>query len=163
MKNRKTNRLKGYDYSQDGFYFITTCVKNRRNYFGEIINNEIILNEFGLILKKCWLMLPKMYKNCLLDEYIIMPNHFHGIIQIRNSGSLNRKHGLSEFIKEFKTKSSREINTKLKDEVFEWQKSFYDNVIRNEKALNQIRKYIIYNPLNWDKDIENLNFKGTVL
>jgi REP element-mobilizing transposase RayT len=152
MKNRKRNRLSEFDYSSDGYYFITTCVKNRKNYFGIIENNKMILNKYGKIVMNCWLDLPRHYLNCKLDEFIIMPNHFHGIIFIENNEKDLKKHNISEFIRAFKTFSSRKINYLLNGEKFQWQKSFYDNIIRNEKSLTEIRNYIIHNPLNWKDD-----------
>jgi len=89
MKNRKPNRLKGYNYSKNGKYSVTICTKNRSNYFGNItknitINDEYIcnLNHNGQITKQCWLNIPKHFPNAILDEFIIMPNHIHGIIVI---------------------------------------------------------------------------------
>ncbi len=152
MKNRKRNRLREFNYSSDGYYFITTCVKNRKNYFGNIENNEMILNNFGIIVKNCWLDLPRHYINCKLDEFIIMPNHFHAIIIIENNDNDLKRHGISEFVRAFKTFSSKKINYLLNGEKFQWQKSYYDNIIRNEKSLSEIRNYIIYNPLNWKDD-----------
>jgi len=78
---RKSNRLKGYDYSLPGFYFVTICINDRKDYFGEIRNAIMGLNEYGCIANQCWQDLPNHYY-CKLDEYIIMPNHFHGIIEI---------------------------------------------------------------------------------
>ncbi|MDD5032092.1 MAG: transposase [Patescibacteria group bacterium] len=89
---RKANRFKGYDYSQDGFYFVTICVNNKggrfqtRPYFGEIKSGKMILNNCGRIVEKCWFDLLNHYGNCKLDEFIIMPDHFHGIIIIDNAG-----------------------------------------------------------------------------
>lgn len=110
------------------------------------------LNNLGEIVRNCWLDLPKFYSNCKLDEYIIMPNHFHGILIIDNKDDGSKRHGISEFVRAFKTFSSKKINIILKDERFQWQKLFYDNVIRNEKSLSEIRKYIAYNPINWKDD-----------
>lgn len=84
MLNRKRNRLKDSDYSNDGYYFVTICTKNREEFFGKIENEKMILNEYGDIVEKCWFDLPKHYKNCVLDEFIIMPNHIHGIMIIDN-------------------------------------------------------------------------------
>ncbi len=78
----ESTRLKYWDYSDPGFYFVTICTKNMVDCFGEIVDGKMILNELGYIVKYCWRDLPNHYKNCILDSYIIMPNHFHGIIQI---------------------------------------------------------------------------------
>ncbi|MDD4611147.1 MAG: hypothetical protein PHU73_04330 [Patescibacteria group bacterium] len=84
-RNRKLNRLKEYDYSQDGWYFITICVKNRIECFGEIKNGEMKLNECGEIVNQQWLWLEKQYYYVRLDEYVVMPNHCHGILIIDHS------------------------------------------------------------------------------
>ncbi|MBX3043464.1 MAG: hypothetical protein KIT33_05120 [Candidatus Kapabacteria bacterium] len=94
MFNRKRNRLKDFDYSNDGYYFVTICTQNREEFFGKIKNGKMILNEYGAIVEKCWFDLPNHYKNCLLDEFIIMPNHIHGIVIIENYNVWN---GLKPF------------------------------------------------------------------
>ncbi|MDD2516190.1 MAG: hypothetical protein PHF26_03160 [Candidatus Gracilibacteria bacterium] len=78
--HRKNLRLKNFDYSQNGYYFITICTQNRENHFGKIIDGEMVLNEFGKIALKCWNEIIKHYGNVGIDEFIIMPNHIHGII-----------------------------------------------------------------------------------
>lgn len=84
MWNKNFNRKKGYDYSQSGWYFITFVTKYRIHWFGEILNNEMKINNLGKIVEECWYDLPNHYKNCRLDEFIVMPDHFHGIIVIDN-------------------------------------------------------------------------------
>ena len=83
--HRRSIRLQGYDYSQYGAYFVTLCTQNRECLFGEIVNGEMILNEYGKIVEQCWFNLPNYYNNIVLDAYIIMPNHFHGIIFINDT------------------------------------------------------------------------------
>jgi len=82
IHHRRSIRLQGYDYSQSGAYFITTCTQNRECLFGEIHNGKMYLNEYGEIAKKCWVEIPKHHQNVQLDEYVIMPNHIHGIVVI---------------------------------------------------------------------------------
>ena len=162
MRERKLNRLKDYNYSQDGYYFVTICTKDRKEFFGRVEEEKMNLNNHGEIVNQCWYELPKHYLNCSLDSFVIMPNHFHGIIVINNKNIVGNgfkpfpTHGLSEIIRGFKTFSSRKINEKITDaSKFQWQKSFYDHVIRNEKSLNNLRQYIMYNPMKWELDIEN--------
>lgn len=83
-KSRKQIRLRDYDYCQNGAYFITICVNKFKCLFGKIVEGEVILNEGGKIVERFWLKLPKKFNNIILDEFIIMPNHFHGIIIIDN-------------------------------------------------------------------------------
>ena len=80
--HRRSTRLKGYDYSRPGFYFVTICTKNRQHLFGEIMNNVMHLNDAGKMVLNCWLEIPGHYSNVKLHEFIIMPNHIHGILEI---------------------------------------------------------------------------------
>ena len=82
IHNRRSIRLKGYDYSQAGLYFITICCKDRECFFWKILNNEMILNDAGKMVDFEWLELPKRFANIKLHEYIVMPNHFHAILEI---------------------------------------------------------------------------------
>ena len=175
-------RLKDHDYAQDGYYFVTICTKNKIEYFGEIINSKMVLNEIGKIVQKQWLWLAEQYDYVKLDEHIIMPNHLHGILIIENGVNarigMNRVVGagrdlplqrqrdispqqqtrkikpLSELIGAFKTTSSKLIHQHGLSE-FQWQRNFYDHIIRNEKSLNEIRKYIVENSLKWELDKNN--------
>ncbi len=162
MRERKRNRLKNYDYSQEGYYFVTICTKDREEFFGNVEEGSMNLSRCGEIANQCWYDLPKHYLNCLLDSFVIMPNHTHGIIVINSEKIVGNgfkpfpTHALSEIIRGFKTFSSRRINQEMiGSNKFHWQKSFYDHVIRNEKSLNNLRQYIISNPLKWELDIEN--------
>ena len=171
----ESTRLKGYDYSQNGAYFVTICTKNREYLFGEIVNGKLTETKQSQICTKCWFDLPNHYANCLLDAFIIMPNHIHGIIVINNSAtaavetgfkpvSTNTNtnintHGLSEIIRGFKTFTARKINEYQKTPGLPfWQSRFYDRIIRDERELNNTRQYIIDNPGNWEKD-ENYTYK----
>jgi REP element-mobilizing transposase RayT len=82
IHHRRSIRLKGYDYSQAGLYFVTICVKNRECLFGNIADGEMILNDAGQMVESEWLKLPERFTNIVLHEYIVMPNHFHAILQI---------------------------------------------------------------------------------
>jgi putative transposase len=161
-QKRKRNRLKEYDYSNAGYYFVTICANDRNDYFGKIKNGDCVLNEFGKIVKKILGNIPVLYPYAELDYYVIMPDHIHIIIIIdpsenvsvvtsRDLSPMNRLKpkikSLSEIIGAFKTMSSKELHNKgLKE--FKWQRSFYDRIIRNERELYQIRKYIEQNPLS---------------
>ena len=167
IHHRKRNRLTGYDYSTPGYYFVTICIHGKLEYFGCVQNNEMLLNDAGLIVQECWLNLPNHYKNCKIHAFVIMPNHIHGIIEIVGNGlkpfqnkpiTNNRNglkpfptYGLSEIMRGFKTYSSKYINKKSKHK-FTWQKSFYDHIIRNDEELIRISDYIEKNPLLWKQD-----------
>lgn len=154
---RKQIRLGSYDYSQEGRYFVTICTEERKECLGEIKEKKIYLSELGKIVMRHWLNLPNHYPNCKSCEFVIMPNHLHGIIMIDNSIILKdrnvKPHPLSEMIRGFKTFSSKEINKNI--ENFCWQRSFYDRIIRNDKEYEHVRYYILENPQNWEKDRNN--------
>lgn len=167
LRHRKSNRLKNFDYSSGGYYFITICINKRKNIFGEINDQKMILNKYGQIINLQWLWLEKQYHNSIeIDEYIIMPNHFHGILIIKYKSnyvgtgldlSLQKKRlSLSNFICAFKTTSSKQIH-RSGLQSFQWQRSFYDEIIRNEYSLFKIRLYIKNNPENWGNDRNNLS------
>ena len=160
MRTRKYNRLRDYDYRTPGAYFITTVVRNRRNTFGEVKDGENHLTAYGETLVEQWHWLHKQYLHITLDQFVVMPNHFHGIIIIVGTGrdlSLQPKtKSLSELVGAFKTTSSKRIH-QLGMPSFQWQRSFYERIIRNDDELRRIREYIQINPLRWDLDIENDN------
>jgi len=155
---RKKNRLENYDYSSNNCYFVTICTKNMICCLGNVVDDEMLLNTFGKIVQNQLLWLEKQYPYILVDEWVIMPNHVHAIITIDNSlvgngrdRSLQVKiKSLPEIVGAFKTTSSKMIH-EIGFYGFEWQKSFYDHIIRNEKSLEQIRNYILENPEKWDE------------
>jgi len=165
-------RLKGYDYQSSGYYFVTICTKNEKEYFGKISGNSIILNEIGKAAENIWENIPTQFEMAGLDEYVIMPNHVHGIIIINSSnttkntigdkggfsGLLNPQlsnHSLSKIIRWFKGRSRYEINKLNPTLNFAWQPRFYEHIIRGEKALFNIRNYIINNPVKAVKVVYN--------
>ncbi len=146
------NRLKGYDYSQDGRYFITINHKNNFRIFGEVVEGKMVLNDVGISVEKTWNELSKHYDNLILDEFIVMPNHVHMIMVINNTSS-DRRHGIPEFVRNFKSFSSKGINeingTPGKSN---WQRDYWDKIIRTDEQYYNIKQYIINNPKNWDKE-----------
>ena len=143
LPQRKKIRLNNYDYSKENMYFITICVKDRLELLGKINeHNNIKLSKKGNIVKQEIYRLEKIYKNIIIDEYIVMPNHLHILL------SINYKNGItiSKIIKHLKTNISREIKYSI------WQKSFYEHIIRNEKEYLKIKEYIKNNVINWPKD-----------
>ena len=224
IHHRRSIRLKGYDYSQAGLYFITLCCQDSIHLFGKISNESMVLNHFGKIIKEEWEKTEDIRKNVALHEYIIMPNHFHSILEIlyskkgelKSGDSEESKFGEAEFkspsqtigaiIRGFKGASTKRINTIIREgkrgnsagskfgensegslfgsdtgsvtgelpfaptgsgsdsgesksgkSLFAakgsiWQRNYYEHIIRNEKAYQNIRNYIIKNPANWKKD-----------
>lgn len=163
MFNKRTRlRFDKYDYAQNGFYFVTISTHNRVNCLGEIRDGVMVLNDRGCVVQRVWYELPGHYPNCCVDEHVIMPNHVHGIIEINNNNvgegfKPSPTHGLSEIIRAFKTFSSRRINETAGSKIFQWQRGFYDHIIRNEQDLNRVREYIQNNPMQWEMDEENVN------
>jgi len=174
--HRRTIRLKDYDYSQAGLYFVTICVQRHECLFGKMINGEMILNEYGKIVQMVWDELPQHYKNVELGEFVVMPNHIHGIIIITDCTGLaidmglavgaglkpaptmattgeSKTHGLSEIVRALKTFSARKIN-EMRNTCGEklWQRNYYEHIIRNDKSYQYIADYIINNPAEWEKD-----------
>lgn len=148
-RERRSIRLKGYDYSRAGAYFVTICSQNRECLFGEIADGEMVLNGVGRVVKAVWCDLP---------------NHFHGIIVLSDNvgagfkpAPTNKKrHGLPEIIRGFKTFSSRRINEMRRTPgVKLWQRNYYERIIRDENEWNRIREYVVGNPVRWDMDREN--------
>lgn len=169
--NRKLQRLKEFDYSTDGAYFVTICTHNRENIFGEIQNGKMILNMCGEIVQEQWKWLGAQYPFVLLDEFCVMPNHFHGIIWINHDDVRNsRDHSagrdrsvqdakikpIPELIGAFKTTASKRIHRETDCVDFSWQKSFHDRIVRNDDEMNRICEYILGNPQNWKTDKNNL-------
>ena len=159
---RKQLRLNDFDYSGGGYYFITICTKNKTAFFGKIENEEIILNKNGKVAEKYWGQIPEHYQNVVLDEYIIMPNHIHGILIVGGDSKTGQcpvttdkksSYGIvSKVVNSYKGIVTKTIKSTLGEMNFAWQRSFYDHVIRNDKALTEIRQYIQNNPLKWHLD-----------
>ena len=151
---RKQNRLVKYDYSSPGYYFITSCTKNRLEHFGVVEKGIMIQNDTGKIAEEIWKRTPLFYRDVSVDEFIIMPNHIHGIIIInppKQAGGL--RYSLSQIVGSYKntvTKLARQNNKE-----FAWQPSFYDHVIRKDESLDKIRDYVRNNPLQWELDKNN--------
>jgi REP element-mobilizing transposase RayT len=157
--NRRSIRLKEYDYSQAGGYFVTICTQDRKSVFGEIINGAIQLNESGSIIAATWEWLSAQYPYVKLDIRVVMPNHFHGIVFLFNGpmgGSRTaptKQKPLGRLMGAFKTVSTKRIN-EIHGTIGKpvWQRNYYEHVIRNETDLEEIREYIQNNPLKWLED-----------
>ena len=164
--NTKSNRLKEYDYSQPAWYFVTICTKDKAHHFGKICNAKPKLSPIGEITQTTWFEIPNHFPNVEIDEFTIMPNHVHGIIIINERrataccGSTKEpefgkiiKGSLGVIVRSFKsavTKRVNEMNEEKRPSI--WQSNYYDNIIRNERDLDRIRKYIKQNPRKWELD-----------
>ena len=166
IRHRKSIRLKEFDYSNPGWYYITICTHKRKNLFCRINNGKIALNDFGKIVELEWLRTIELRNNIELDYYVIMPNHFHGILIINRRDTArcvptdqNRKFGqmipgsLPVIIRSFKSAVTKRINELRNNNNSPiWQRNYYEHIVRNEKDLFFIRKYIEQNPFKWELD-----------
>ncbi len=161
---RKLHRLKKYDYTANGYYFITVCTRNKEKILSSVGNTvlgvppAIKLSNVGEIVLKAWKRMSEIDSRIRTDEFCIMPNHFHGIIVIDNGLADETEHrgrrSLQSLVSGFKSVTTREYNKLINSEktVSLWQSSFYDTVIRDEAQLFEIRKYISENPIKWKLD-----------
>lgn len=174
--HRRSIRLHGYDYASKGSYFITVCTHQRECLFGEIVDEKMRLNDFGEIVREEWLKTKGIRLNVDLDAFVVMPNHVHGIIMIRDQsvGATRRvdsRRGVSPYaptefrspsnsigaiIRGFKDASAKRINNvRGMPGHLVWQRNYYEHIIRNEDDLDRIQEYIQINPSNWMADEEN--------
>lgn len=223
IHHRRSIRLKGYDYSRAGAYFITICTHDRKCVLGEVIDGQMHLNQFGKIVASEWLKTGEVRENVELDVSVVMPNHMHGILIITHQIETVGAAGLDQFpdavgqidavgatrrvaptdsdqspdvdtghieaaessdvtnsnqatesktidpatrilkpgslgaiMAQFQSIATKKIR-KAGLRRFKWQRGYYEHIIRNERALERIRYYIINNPANWEHDQENRN------
>lgn len=175
--HRRSIRLPGYDYREDGAYFITLCTADRACVFGEVRDGIVSLTRRGIIAQACWYDIPHHRPNVQLDEFIVMPNHTHGILWIDNAGTgrgdacvalpLEKKSqlyagSLGAIVGSYKAAVSREINRLRPGAAANlWQPNYYEHVIRNDQALEAIREYVRTNAERWGSDSENPAGDGT--
>ncbi len=173
--NRRSIRLPEYDYRQPGAYFVTLCAQNRACIFGEIVDAKVRLSLAGQIVQRVWSGLPEFFERVQLDVFIVMPNHFHAILWIAGTDGGRTIYNLSEgvagapddwhgtesgslgaIVQNFKSISTRKIHALPKMQIDDvWQRNYWERVIRNERELQAIRKYIIENPMQWQMDSLN--------
>ena len=163
---RRSTRLSGYDYTQDGAYFITICAYKHRCVFGEIADGAMHLNELGIVIEHCMKDLPLHFTETRVDTSVVMPNHVHMIIAIECRGTACRApterfgkpsaNSIPTIIRSFKSSVTKRINELCGTPGNPiWQRNYYEHVIRDDDDLNAIRLYIEYNTLKWAEDKEN--------
>jgi REP element-mobilizing transposase RayT len=154
MKNRKNLRLKNYDYSRSGYYFITICTQNRLGYLGTIENGIMTLNDSGVMIGEVWLEMPTRFEDLYLHEFVVMPNHFHAIVEIGALGQFP----LGRFIGAFKSITTNRYIEGVKEfgwlpfEKVLWQRNYYEHIIRDETSYGKLSEYIQNNPSKWIED-----------
>lgn len=159
INHRKSIRLKNYDYTQTGLYFITICTKNQKCLFGEIINNEITLNHYGKIVADELKKTEILRDGIKLDQYIIMPNHIHLISAIKGTArcapTLEKFGGpvsgsIPTIIRSLKSAVTNRIHKTYNKNITIWQRNYYEHIIKNDFELNNTRQYIKNNPFSWN-------------
>ncbi len=180
--HRRSIRLKGYDYASAGLYFITICCQDRICRYGKIEKGEMILNDAGQMVENEWLKLPGRFKNIALHEYIIMPNHFHAILEIVGAplvvapnntvvpnDEYRQPQGIAptvfttnktvgDMVGTFESITTVKYIHGVKNNNWQpfnkklWQRNYHEHIIRNEQSYLKISEYIINNPANWEND-----------
>lgn len=174
-RGRRSIRLAEYDYASPGAYFVTIATQKKEPIFGRVVGNEIALNEWGKIAEKCWHEIPNHFSQVSLDQFIVMPNHVHGIVFIDELDSVHPKNlegqdnsrvgaqhaaplrqdkvrvyagSLGAIVRSFKSAVTKAINELRKPSATPiWQRNYYERVIRDEPDLEQIRSYIAHNAI----------------
>lgn len=152
--NRRSIRLKDYDYSQSGLYFVTICLQSRQCLLGEVWDGQMVLNDVGEMVKSSWEQIHHRYPFLSIDEYVIMPNHFHAIVDIPSEGNLS----LSQIISAFKSITTNEYIQGVNKGVwvpFEkrfWQRNYYEHIVRDWLDYCRIVEYIQNNPFRWNTE-----------
>jgi REP element-mobilizing transposase RayT len=169
--SRKSPRLAAYDYSATGYYFVTICIREQQCLLGEIVEDTVRLNSAGQMVASAWMALAERFEQVDLDLFVVMPNHVHGIIILKNgigvgADLVSARLCISRVIQAFKSTSTNKYIRGVNQEGWNkfdqtlWQRSFYDHVIRNDQDLSRIQEYILNNPLQWALDDENPNRKN---
>jgi REP element-mobilizing transposase RayT len=178
-QNRRSIRLKNYDYSQAGAYFVTVCTQNHICLFGDIVEGEMVLNDLGRVVQEEWIKTEQLRPNVCCGKFVVMPNHFHGILIINESRSDGRgalrtgvlrtgvlQYAPTEFkspsqtigaiVRGFKSAVTKKINYIRQTPGQKcWQRNYYEHIIRNDDDYQRINEYIENNPLKWTLDVLN--------
>jgi len=169
IKSRRSIRLPGYDYRQTGVYFVTLCTYQKAKLFGAVDDGEMILSALGTVVIDEWQHIAKVRSNVKLDLFVVMPNHFHGLViinarqnndvcpsvsasPIKSSRTLQAD-SLGAIIGQFKVAVTRRAkSSQIYSDQRIWQRNYHEHIVRNEESLNDIRRYIIENPARWAED-----------
>jgi REP element-mobilizing transposase RayT len=167
MRHRRSIRLRQYDYAEAGAYFLTICTYHRECLFGDVIDGEMHLNQWGDLVRDEWLRTAVLKPHIRLDTLMIMPNHVHGVVWIRGEGTARRAPTIGRFgaliagslatiVGAFKSACTRRINEMRNTPTLPvWQRNYFEHVVRNEAELLRIREYIASNPVRWAEDVNN--------
>ncbi len=164
---RKPMRASLFDYHQDGAYFVTVVIHHRDHLLGRVKDGAMDLSDAGTMVDHFWRELQNKFPGVLLDEYVIMPNHFHGILHVRPTSMLEASpHSLGDIMRWFKSQTTNAYIRGVKqsgwprfDEQF-WQPQYWDHIVRNDADLDRIREYVLSNPVSWEDDPDNADSDG---
>jgi REP element-mobilizing transposase RayT len=181
IHHRRSIRYQGYDYSHIGEYFLTLCCYDHHCLFGFVTNGKMVLNKFGMIAQEEWYKSAEIRQEIRLHEFVVMPNHIHGIVEIigcRGDRPVAQNNVINDRMIDNKEKGDRPVaptgpqsgsvgamiagyKSSVTSKINQlrnsqgkpiWQRNFYDNIIRNEESLQSIRDYIRNNPAKWSSD-----------
>jgi len=169
IHHRQSIRLRAYDYTQGGMYFITICTLNKFLLFGHVMDGNMVLNDIGTIVEDEWKKINILRSNITLDAFVVMPNHVHGIMVVNEpvgahcmrpnesnhepSGRVQRAPTIGDIVRGYKSSVTKQIQQLKNDrETPVWQRNYYERIIRNENELAGIREYIASNPMQWELD-----------
>ena len=160
LPQRRAMRLAGYDYALEGGYFVTPGTQKRLRLFGEV-DGVVRPSEAGHMLAYWWGELPRKFTSGTLDEFVVMPNHLHGVVLILEAHAGDERVSLPRVMQWFKTMTTNAYIRGVKHTGWPaspgklWPRGYYDHIVRDEKDLERIRRYIAGDPVNWAKDDEN--------
>ena len=171
--HRRSTRLSGYDYRQAGAYFVTICTQNRECLFGDVNDGRVVLSGPGEMIESVWHGLPERYPGVIVDAFVVMPNHIHGVVTLVGAGASACPDGsgqpqgvaptlsLPDVVHRLKSLTTARYRREVRESGWQpfagrlWQRNYYEHVIRDEDDLDRVRRYIAENPLRWDDDPEN--------
>ena len=183
IHHRNSIRLKGYDYSQEGGYYLTIVTYGRQVLFGAVVGGKMRVNAMGKIVQECWGEIPDHFPNVGVDDFVVMPNHVHGILFIHENnraatysiplaGARTRRGtiyraptkteqfgkptagSLPTIVRTFKATVTRRAGRELSSSNI-WQRNYYEHILRDQADYERVASYILDNPLDWDQDEEN--------
>src|SRR2546423_722682 len=170
-RGHRSIRLKGYDYSSQGFYFLTICCDRKRCVLGRVVQATVNLSQVGQSVRDCWIAIPSHFSRTKLHEFTIMPNHLHAIIEIVRAAAhepfeeLNRLDrppqiqpgSLPAIVRSFKAAAAKSVRRDLRWQELLWQKNYYERILRDAEEFANATRYIVENPARWEWDNENPN------
>ncbi|PQV65257.1 REP element-mobilizing transposase RayT [Abditibacterium utsteinense] len=162
MNNRYSFRYRDYDYRRNGAYHVVICSHERRNVFGEIRDGQMRLNRFGIIVDEEWYLSSEKRAEIVLDTFVIMPNHVHGLVfiawpddqtfEVPPETPVVTPASLGAFVRGFKSAVTKRIGEQRGQQTLVWQRLYWDRIIRDERELENTRRYIEENPAQWEND-----------